>query len=90
MSRIQFRIPLIHFTAVNMISTAASAPIRPAPTVARAGKSLPNASRYDAFMSLNLRHVRQIDDAVDDVLPVVAGGLQRPADARQRLRRSAP
>ena len=44
---------LIHFAAVSMISTAASAPIRPAPTVARAGKSLPNASRYDVFMSLN-------------------------------------
>jgi hypothetical protein len=34
-----------YFTAVNMISTAASAPISPVPTVARAGKSFVNVVR---------------------------------------------
>src|SRR5439155_24710402 len=34
-----------------------------------------------------LRHVWQVDDAVDDMRPIVAGGLQRPADARQDFRR---
>ena len=43
-----------HFTATNMISTLASAPIRPVPTVARAGKSFEKISRYAAFMSWNL------------------------------------
>ncbi len=40
-------------TAVNMISTAASAPMSPVPTVARAGKSFLKISRYAAFMSWN-------------------------------------
>src|SRR5262249_28650063 len=43
-----------HLTAVDMISTPASAPISAVPTVARAGKSLVKIPRYAAFMSGNV------------------------------------
>ena len=32
---------------------------------------------------LELRHVREVDDAVDDIRPVESGGLERAADARE-------
>ena len=39
-----------HFEATNIISTSPSAPTKPVRTVARAGKFLPMAARYAAFI----------------------------------------
>ena len=74
------RLRQYHLTAVNMISTAPSASISPAPTVARAGKSLRDRLAIRRVHVGELRQVRQIDHAVDHVAPVEAGGLERAAD----------